>query len=94
MAQQIMASCKDDATLLDKADASSRTSMGARGSAAHLDKHRGTVRAGHDEVDLATTAPRASIIALQQTQALFLQVAQGQVFGGVTRLFAGAGMKR
>ena len=91
---QIVARGKNDAALLEEADARRRAAVRCAGAAAHLDKDSGTVRGLHDEVDLATTAPRASIIALQQSQALFLQVAQGQVFGGVTRLFAGAGMKR
>jgi hypothetical protein len=94
-AVQVVARCKDDAALLEEADAGARAAMRAAGAAADLDKDSGTVRGGHDEVDLAAAAPRASIIALQQLQALLLQIAQGLGFGGIARLFGvAAGARR
>ena len=54
----------------------------------HFDKHQRSVRAAHDQINLAAAAPRCPIIARQQTQALVLQILQGFVFGGIADFFA------
>jgi 16S rRNA (cytidine1402-2'-O)-methyltransferase len=89
LAQQVVPCGKDNPLLLEKTDAGRRTAMGTGGTTANLDKDSGTVRGGHDEVDLAAAAPRASIIVLQEVQTLFLQVAQCLVFGGIAGLLGG-----
>jgi hypothetical protein len=54
---------------------------------AHLYKDQGTPGVTHDEVNFTAAAPRRSIIARQQTQALALQMRQGQCLSGIALLF-------
>ena len=64
---------------------------GAGGAAAHFDKHHGAVGGLANQVNLAAAAPGGSIIALQQTQALRLQIRPGVVFGLAATFGTGRG---
>ena len=52
-------------------------------------KHHRAVTLAQDEVDLAPSAPWRPIIALQQLQALRLQIRQRLVFGSIAALAGG-----
>ena len=54
----------------------------------HFDKPQRSVRAAHDQINLAAAAPWCPIITRQQTQALVLQILQGFVLGGIADFFA------
>ena len=88
-----MARGKDDAPLLDGADAGSRTAMAVAATLAHLDKHHRAIGRAHDQVDFTTTAPGRPIIAHKKTQTVLLQVLQGSVFRHVTKLLGGGDAK-
>lgn len=93
VAQQVVARGKHHPLLLDCTDAGARTAKGIAAAAAHFHKHHRTVTFAQDEVDLAPSAPWRSIIALQQLQALRLQIRQRLVFGSIAAL-AGGGVCR
>lgn len=93
VAQQVVARRKHHPLLLDCTDAGARTAKGIAAAAAHFHKHHRTVTFAQDEVDLAPSAPWRSIIALQQLQALRLQIRQRLVFGSIAAL-AGGGVCR
>ena len=63
---------------------------GAAGAAAHFDKHQRGVALAQDQINLATAAPRRSIIALQQPQPGGLQMRQRPVFGQCAALARGS----
>lgn len=81
MAQPPMAGGQHNALALGRADAGRCPAKGHRGTAAHLDKHHRAIGSQANQVNLSAAAPRGSIIALQQTQALRLQIRPGLVFG-------------
>lgn len=81
-----MAGGKNDAPALAAGDAGASAAKSAAGAAAHFDKHQRAVAVTHNQIDLTATAPRRSIIALQQTQARRLQMGQRPVFGRSTAL--------
>lgn len=89
VAQQVVARRKNHPLLLDCTDAGARTAKGIAAAAAHFHKHHRTVTFAQDEVDLAPSAPWRSIIALQQLQALRLQIRQRLVFGSIAALAGG-----
>ena len=93
VAQKVVARGKHHPLLLDCTDAGARTAKGTAAAAAHFHKHHRTVTFAQDEVDLAPSAPWRSIIALQQLQALRLQIRQRLVFGSIAAL-AGGGVCR
>lgn len=93
VAQQVVARGKHHPLLLDCTDAGARTAKGIAAATAHFHKHHRTVTFAQDEVDLAPSPPRRSIIALQQLQALRLQIRQRLVFGSIAAL-AGGGVCR
>ena len=93
VAQQVVARGKHQPLLLDCTDAGARTAKGIAAAAAHFHKHHRTVTFAQDEVDLAPSPPWRSIIALQQLQALRLQIRQRLVFGSIAAL-AGGGVCR
>ena len=93
VAQQVVARRKNHPLLLDCTDAGARTAKGIAAATAHFHKHHRTVTFAQDEVDLAPSAPRRPIIALQQLQALRLQIRQRLVFGSIAAL-AGGGVCR
>lgn len=80
-AQQVVARGKDDALAFDRTDAGTGTAKVSPGAAAHLDEDQRAVSLAHDQVDLAATTPRRSIIALHQHQARSLQMRQRRIFG-------------
>ena len=82
-----MAGCENNTPLLGPAHTGCRTTMAHRAAFAYLHEHGRAVRCLHDKVDLPAAASRSPIIAHLQTQALFLQVLQGQVFAVVPQLF-------
>ena len=88
-AQQVVARGKHHPLLLDCTDAGARTAKGIAAAAAHFHKHHRTVTFAQDEVDLAPSAPWRPIIALQQLQALRLQIRQRLVFGSIAALAGG-----
>ena len=71
------------AFLLHPSHAGRRAPVARTQALTHFDKHQRSVRAAHDQINLAAAAPRCPIIARQQTQALVLQILQGFVFGGI-----------
>ena len=89
VAQQVVARRKNHPLLLDCSDAGTGTAKGIAAAAAHFHKHHRTVTFAQDEVDLAPSAPWRSIIALQQLQALRLQIRQRLVFGSIAALAGG-----
>ena len=93
VAQQVVARRKNHPLLLDCTDAGARTAKGIAAAAAHFHKHQGAVPVAHHQIDLAPTAPWRPIIALQQLQALRLQIRQRLVFGSIAAL-AGGGVCR
>ena len=93
VAQQVVARGKHHPLLLDCTDAGARTAKGFAAAAAHFHKHHRTVTFAQDEVDLTPSASWRSIIALQQLQALRLQIRQRLVFGSIAAL-AGGGVCR
>ena len=93
VAQQVVARGKHHPMLLDCTDAGARAAKDIAAAAAHFHKHHRTVTFAQDEVDLAPSAPWRSIIALQQLQALRLQIRQRLVFGSIAAL-AGGGVCR
>ena len=93
VAQQVVARRKHHPLLLDCTDAGTGTAKGIAAAAAHFHKHHRTVTFAQDEVDLAPSAPWRPIIALQQLQALRLQIRQRLVFGSIAAL-AGGGVCR
>lgn len=93
VAQQVVARGKHHPLLLDCTDAGTGTAKGIAAAAAHFHKHHRTATFAQDEVDLAPSAPRRPIIALQQLQALRLQIRQRLVFGSIAAL-AGGGVCR
>ena len=76
------------AFLLHPSHAGRRASVARTQALTHFDKHQRSVGAAHDQINLAAAAPRCPIIARQQTQALFLQILQGFVLGGIADFFA------
>ena len=93
VAQQVVARGKHHPLLLYCTDAGARTAKGIAAATAHFHKHHRTVTFAQDEVDLAPSPPWRSIIALQQLQALRLQIRQRLVFGSIAAL-AGGGVCR
>ena len=93
VAQQVVACGKHHPLLLDCTDAGACTAKRIAAAAAHFHKHQRTVTLAQDEVNLAPSAPRRSIIALQQLQALRLQIRQRLVFSSIAAL-AGGGVCR
>ena len=93
VAQQVVACGKHHPLLLDCTDAGARTAKGFAAAAAHFHKHHRAVAFAQDEVDLTPSASWRSIIALQQLQALRLQIRQRLVFGSIAAL-AGGGVCR
>lgn len=89
VAQQIVARGKNHPLLLDRSDAGARTAKGAAAAAAHFHKHHRAVAFAQDKVDLTPSASWRSIIALQQLQALRLQIRQRLVFGSIAALAGG-----
>lgn len=89
VAQQVVACGKHHPLLLDCTDAGARTAKGIAAAAAHFHKHHRTVTFAQDEVNLAPSAPWRPIIALQQLQALRLQIRQRLVFGSIAALAGG-----
>ena len=89
VAQQVVARRKNHPLLLDCTDAGTGTAKGIAAAAAHFHKHHRTVTFAQDEVDLAPSPPWRSIIALQQLQALRLQIRQRLVFGSIAALAGG-----
>jgi hypothetical protein len=77
---QIMLGSKHDALLFTQADTGQSPTMARISTFANLDKHHGTARLAHNQVNLTTAAPWCPIIARQQTQALVLQILQGFLF--------------
>ena len=88
-----MARSKNDAALLEGTDTAGRTAVAGALALAHFDKHTSTVRCAHDQINLAATSTRGSIIALQQQQPGALQMLQRQRFTRISRLFGGAGFE-
>lgn len=84
-----MASGEDNAALLDRPHARTGATMAERSPLAHLHEDQGAIGCAHDEVDFATAAPRRSIIAVQQPQALPHKVAQGRVLGRIAYVLGG-----
>ncbi len=76
------------AFLLHPSHAGRRAPVARTQALTHFDKHQRSVRAAHDQINLAAAAPRCPIIARQQTQALVLQILQGFVLGGIADFFA------
>ena len=74
------------ALLLGSANAGRRPTKRPAAAAAHLHKDHGAIAFAHDQVDLTTAAPGRPIIALQQLQALRLQIGQRPVFGRIAAL--------
>ena len=93
VAQQVVARGKHHPLLLDCTDAGARTAKGFAAAAAHFHKHHRAVAFAQDKVDLTPSASWRSIIALQQLQALRLQIRQRLVFGSIAAL-AGGGVCR
>ena len=93
VAQQVVARGKHHPLLLDCTDAGARTAKGIAAAAAHFHKHHRAVAFAQDKVDLTPSASWRSIIALQQLQALRLQIRQRLVFGSIAAL-AGGGVCR
>ncbi len=90
-AHQIVARCKDNASLFACTDA--RTGAAVLGTRAltNLDKHSGAIVGTHDQVDFSATAPGRPIIALQQVQPVLLQIQQRRVFSRSAGLPGGLG---
>jgi len=80
---------KDDAPLLGGAHAGGTAAVRGGGAFAHLHKHQRAIGRAHDEVDFSATAPRGSIITLNELQTLRLQIAQRRRFSRVPQLFGG-----
>lgn len=86
--QQVVLGSTDNAFLFHPSDTGRRAAMARAQSLAHLYKYQRSVRAAHDQIDLAAAAPRCPIITRQQTQAPVLQILQGLVLGGIADFFA------
>jgi len=85
---------EDDPRALHGADARRRTTVAGVAARADLDEDQGSFGVAHHEVDLATAGVRPAgdpIIALDQRQALLLQVAQREGLCGVA---ASLGLQR
>ena len=78
-----------DVCIVAAGDAGQRATVARTAALADLDKHQCSVGLAHDQVNLATAAPRRSIIALKKAQAGLLQQLQRVVFGPVPLLFGG-----
>ena len=89
-----MASRKDKAPPLGKADAGRCAAMARIGAAAHFYKDGRAIGGLHNQVDFTAATPRRPIIARDQLQTLALQMAQGGVFSSITDLFGAAGLRR
>jgi 16S rRNA (cytidine1402-2'-O)-methyltransferase len=87
--QQTVPRSKNDAPLLGEGDASQRPAMLAQSALPHLHKDPSSVLVAHDQINFTPAPPRRPIIALQQLQALGLQVTQGAVFGRISFLLGG-----
>ena len=88
-AQQVVPRREHQAALLGRADAGRRAAMARVGTRAHLDEHQRAVALAQDQVDLAAARVRPArdpIIALDQRQALALQVRQRARLGRVAAL--------
>ncbi len=57
--------------------------------AAHLDKDQRAINVTHDQINFSTTPTRRPIIALQQFEAMVLQMLQRTVFGRISFLLGG-----
>ena len=91
---QIMTCGKNDAALLGAADAGAGTAMRRICALADFDKHQGSVRRSHDQVNLAAAASRRPIIGLDPTQARPGKPGLRRRFGGVTPGLGGNLLRR
>ena len=88
-AHQVVTCGKNNAPLLHTSYTRRSAPMPRGAAFAHFDKHSGTVRCAHDEVNLTTAPTRRPIIAHQQVQALPLQVFERRFLPRVAQLFGG-----
>lgn len=80
-AQEIVARSENDAPLLRRLNACTRTAECAGSAAADLDEDHCSIAVAEDQVDFPTAAPRSSIIALKQAQSCRLQMSESPIFG-------------
>lgn len=78
---------EDDAPLFGGTHAGGTAAVRSGSAFAYLDKHQCAIGGAHDQVDFSTTASGGSIIALDQSQALGLQMPQRRGFSRVPQLF-------
>jgi hypothetical protein len=82
---------QNNAPLLDKRDAASGATLAGAGTLAHLHEDQRAVGLAHNQIDLATSTPRRLEIALNQPQALTLQMGKGRIFGHIAALLGAHG---
>ena len=83
---QVVAGGEHDFALFQHADTGSCAAMVDSAARAHLYEHERAIGFTHYQIDFTTAASWRSIIACDQPQAGLLQMAQGRVFEGITRL--------
>jgi hypothetical protein len=82
---------QNNAPLLDDRDAARSATLTGAGTLANLHEDQRAVGLAHNQIDLATTTSRRLEIALDQPQALALQMDEGSIFGRIAALLGAHG---